>query len=278
MFRDRKLLIATKHHKQDAIAPVLRSSFNLDCYTLEELDTDRLGTFTGEVERKDAPLATAREKCRLAAELSGADLVLASEGSFGPHPELYFIPADDEILVLQDRKNHLEIIARELSTETNFAGTSVSSEAELLSFAERALFPSHALIIRPAASSAEGIIKGITGKEELLRAFHMTVASYGSVHVETDMRAMYNPTRMKVIWKAAQKLAEKMASGCPACGTPGFSVSEAVSGLPCSLCGMPTRSTLKYILRCNKCGCTEERMFPRGKTSEDPMYCDACNP
>lgn len=278
MFRDRKILVATQHRKEDAIGPVLRSSFNLDCYTVVGLDTDSLGTFTGEVERTSDPLATAREKCRMAMERTGANLVVASEGSFGPHPELYFIPADDELLVLQDRTNNIEIIARELSSETNFAGSEISGEYELFRFAERALFPSHALIIRPAPKVNTGIIKGITDREQLLKAFQETMGRYGSCHVETDMRAMFNPTRMKVIEKAARRLAEKMASCCPSCNTPGFSITGAVPGLPCSLCGRPTRSTLCYTYQCGKCGFSKDEMFPRGKTQEDPMYCDACNP
>jgi len=278
MFRDRKILIATKHRKQEAIGPILSSSFNLECYTLPGLDTDLLGTFTGETERKADPLTTAREKCAMAANLAGADLVLASEGSFGPHPELYFIPANEEILVLQDKLNDIEIIAREISTETNFSGGPVHSEEEVLSFAEKALFPSHALIIRPYAKAGEHIIKGITDPEHLLRAFRETMSAHGRAHLETDMRAMFNPTRMKVIGRAAEKLAAKMASCCPRCGTPGFSVTEAVPGLPCSLCHTPTRSALNYIWTCQRCGFSQEEKFPNNKTAEDPMYCDRCNP
>jgi hypothetical protein len=278
MFRDRKILIATKHRKEDAIGPILSSSFNLACYTLPGLDTDALGTFTGEIERKSDPLSTARAKCAMAAERTGADLVLASEGSFGPHPELYFIPANDEILVLQDKLNDIEIIARELSTETNFSGGPVQSEEELLSFAEKARFPSHALIIRPDAKAAEHIIKGITDHETLIRAFRETMLAHGRAHIETDMRAMFNPTRMKVIGRAAEKLAAKMASCCPRCSTPGFSITGALPGLPCSLCGTATRSPLAYIRKCEKCGVTEEEKFPNSKTTEDPGYCDQCNP
>lgn len=278
MFRDRKLLVATQHGKEDAIGPVLRSSFNLDCYTVKDLNTDSLGTFTGEIERTTDALAAAREKCRMAMDRTGADLVVASEGSFGPHPGIYFIPGDDEILVLRDRANNIEIIAREISSETNFAGREVSGEDELIRFAEQALFPSHALIIRPTPTSSSGIIKGITDREQLLEAFKETLARHGSCHVETDMRAMFNPTRMKVIEKAARRLAEKMASCCPSCYTPGFSITAAVPGLPCSLCGTPTRSTLRYTYRCEKCGYSKDELFPKGKTTEDPMYCDLCNP
>ena len=68
------------------------------------LDTDQLGTFTGEVERKSDPITTARNKCVVAMELSNCDLAIASEGSFGPHPSISFIPADDEFLLFIDKK------------------------------------------------------------------------------------------------------------------------------------------------------------------------------
>lgn len=92
------------------------------------------------------------------------------------------------------------------------------------------------------------------------------------------MRAMYNPTRMKVIEKTTNKLVDKINSFCPQCNTPGFGISDAKQGLPCSLCGCPTRSTLSHIHTCNKCSFTREEMYPHKKLNEEPTYCDYCNP
>ncbi|WP_229359370.1 hypothetical protein [Flectobacillus major] len=55
MFQGRRLLIATKHQKQKVIAPILEKELGVVCVVLPELDTDKLGTFTGEVNRKDNP-------------------------------------------------------------------------------------------------------------------------------------------------------------------------------------------------------------------------------
>lgn len=101
---------------------------------------------------------------------------------------------------------------------------------------------------------------------------------YGTVYVETDMRALHNPTRMEVIQKAVQKLITKIKTHCPKCHNPGFSTAEAQSGLKCENCGLPTRSTLLHILKCQSCGFSEEKMYPHGRIAEDPMYCDICNP
>ncbi|WP_425290025.1 DUF6671 family protein, partial [Shewanella algae] len=62
------------------------------------------------------------------------------------------------------------------------------------------------------------------------------------------------------------------------CGTPGFSVTDSIIGLPCDYCGSPTRSPKAFVYTCSHCNYTEELLFPNGKETEDPMYCDRCNP
>ena len=47
MFKGRKLLIATKHHKEMIIAPILEKELAVTCYTSDVFDTDSLGTFSG---------------------------------------------------------------------------------------------------------------------------------------------------------------------------------------------------------------------------------------
>ncbi len=59
MFNNRKLVIATKHEKQIVIAPLLEKELGVRCVVAKNFDTDVLGTFTGEVERKDDPITTA---------------------------------------------------------------------------------------------------------------------------------------------------------------------------------------------------------------------------
>jgi len=278
MFEGRTLVIATKHEKEKVIAPVLEKELGVKCVVAENFDTDILGTFTGEIEREHDPITTARNKCLMAMELNNCDLAVASEGSFGPHPTIFFVHADDEILLFVDKKNDLEIISRELSTDTNFNGQEIKTEEQLKDFAERAKFPGHGLIIRKAKEDFTEIIKGITNWEKLKAIFHRFIEKYGTAFIETDMRAMYNPTRMKVIEKATKKLTDKINSRCPQCNTPGFGITDRKAGLPCSLCGFKTRSTLSYLYTCQKCAYTKEEMYPNNKTTEDPMYCNMCNP
>lgn len=278
MFQNRKLIIATKHHKEKVIAPILQKALGVSCFVDEKFDTDVLGTFTGEIERELDPISTAREKCLRAMQLNNCDLGVASEGSFGPHPSLFFVNADDEFVIFIDKKNNLEIIARELSTTTNFNGQDIQSEQELLEFATSVNFPSHGLILRKSKESNQDIIKGITELNYLKESFHRLFDTHKSVYVETDMRAMYNPTRMQIIELATQKLAAKINSLCPQCNHPGFGITDAKKGLKCSLCGSATNSILSYIYVCEHCNYIKEEMYPHKKTTEDPMYCDLCNP
>ena len=278
MFQNRKLVIATKHKKEKIIAPLFEEAFGVKCFTLENFDTDLLGTFTGEIEREDDPITTMRNKCLQAMELSNCDLGIASEGSFGPHPTIFFVHAADEFIIFIDKKNSLEIIERELSLKTNFNGSEIKTEQELTEFANKAKFPSHALIMRKAKDDTAEIIKGINNWQTLTETFQLFINKYGSAYAETDMRALYNPTRMEVIEIAAKKLIKKINSFCPDCDTPGFEIKDAIKGLPCSLCGLPTRSTLSHIYECKKCGFRKEVKFPFNITQEDPTYCDFCNP
>ncbi|MEW5844152.1 MAG: DUF6671 family protein [Bacteroidota bacterium] len=277
-FQNRQMLIATKHEKEKVIAPLLEKELGVKCFVPENFNTDVLGTFTGEVERKDDPITTVRNKCLMAMEKENCDLAIASEGSFGPHPFIFLAYADDEILLFIDKKNNLEIVARELSTETNFNGSEIKSEKQLKDFAKQTMFPSHSLVLTNEKGSHKKIIKGISDWETLTNTYKEIVQTFGSAYAETDMRAMHNPTRMKVIEKATENLVTKIFSQCPQCGTPGFDITEVKRGLLCSLCGSKTRSTLSYIYTCQKCSFTKEEMYPNNKTTEEPTYCDVCNP
>jgi hypothetical protein len=260
------------------IAPLLEQALDVICFIQKGFDTDILGTFTGEIERKLDPIAAARQKCLLAMEASNCDLGIASEGSFGPHPSLFFASADDEFLIFIDAKNHLEIIVREVSTETNFNGSEIKNEQELLEFANTIKFPSHGLILRPSKTANLQIIKGITTLKDLKKAFRLMLEKFNTVYAETDMRAMFNPSRMAVIESATKKLVTKIKAQCPQCSAPGFGVTNAKKGLACSLCGTATSSTLSFTYSCQKCDFKKEEMYPHKKTTEEPMYCDFCNP
>ena len=269
-FEGRQLLIASMHQKEQVLQPLLESSLKVTVSVAHGLNTDLLGTFSGEVARIADPLTTTRKKCELALELTGCDLALASEGSFGAHPSAFFLPANEEWLLFLDRKHQLEIHARHLSLETNFSGQEFHTLEELEAFASKVGFPSHGLLLRRRKVNPEGILKGITDPDQLRNAAKDLLETQGSGYVETDMRAMFNPSRMQVIGETAQLLIQKLNSCCPSCQLPGFAVTAAEPGLPCSLCGTPSSAALAHLLLCSHCQHQEKVEFPHGKKQRIP--------
>lgn len=278
MFSGRKLLIVTQHGKERVIAPTMESQLGVICTHAKNFDTDQFGTFTGETERTLDPLSAAREKCIGGMTLNCCDLAVASEGSFFPHPNIPFVPLHEEVLIFIDTRNNLEISIKQHSIETNFGSTVATREEDLIDFAHQSKFPAHKLMLRKTKDDFDEIFKGIGDWQTLLTTFSKLLKKYASVYVETDMRAMNNPTRMSVIQSATRKLVDKINSLCPSCNTPGFGVMHIQSGLPCELCGAPTKSILSEIHQCKACSFQFEKLYPNQKTTEDPMYCDFCNP
>lgn len=277
-FEGRKLIIGTKHGKEKVIAPILEKELNVLCFVDSNFDSDVFGTFTGEIERIDDPITVLKAKCLAAMHYNNCDLGVATEGSFGAHPSYFFVPANDELMILIDTKNELEIIVRNLTTETNFAGQEINNLEELNAFAKKVDFPSHGLIMKKSADDLSITRKGITTHNELNASFKFFIKEFEKAYIETDMRAMYNPTRMKVIEQLTHKLVQKVKQKCPKCENPGFDVVELVAGLPCAYCHMPTNSTLIHRYKCLKCEHIEDLKFPNEKETEDPGYCNFCNP
>ena len=275
MFANRQLYIATKHNKELVIAPIMEKGLSVKCTACDGLDTDVLGTFSGEVERVYSPLDTVRKKCELAISKTKCDLVIASEGSFTSHPLIGFVPVDEEILFFYDVKNEIEIITKVISTKTNYRQGKFLDYKNLAEFAVGIKFPSHAIILKDNKNSRT--IKGINDWKKLKNSFH-ELLNNGPVTAETDMRAMFNPSRMDVIKCCTQKLLSSILSRCPNCNFPGFMETDSVSGLPCQACGLPTSSIIKNIFKCKKCDFISEKFYPNKKVMEDPMYCDYCNP
>lgn len=273
-FKNRPLVIATMHHKEKVIAPILEQQLQVRCFLPDGFNTDVYGTFSGEIERTNSPLNTAREKCLAAMKLTNCDLGIASEGSFGPHPTYFFIPANEEIILLIDEKNKWEISARIIRTNTNYASEEIKSEHELRRFLNQVHFPSHGIIMK----SESEVYKGLHNELEVSTLFRQMHVRSGKVHVETDMRAMHNPTRMESIQLACEDLILKINSLCPSCKTPGFAVSRVESGLACSQCGMPSNQVKSKIYTCISCGLEKEEAVKQALEKADPMYCNYCNP
>lgn len=278
IFDNRRVVFLTKHGKENVIKPILEENTGCRLIVESRFDTDRLGTFSREIKRPKSQLETARLKIRIGMKLLNTDIGIASEGSFGSHP-MAPIPWNVELVLLYDRKEDMEIYGMYESADTNLNHSTVKSYEEALIFAEAAGFPEHYLILRPDNENSNVIMKDINSYKKLKEAFTFceSHSASGNVFIETDMRAFANPTRMKNIEKATQNLISKLLSFCPECGAPGFIVKEAVQGLPCELCGLPSNMTLKFIFSCYRCKHEKEQLYPRGEFAP-AQYCNFCNP
>ncbi|WP_422486598.1 DUF6671 family protein [Gudongella sp. DL1XJH-153] len=282
IFNGREGLLATMHRKEEAMAPILEEELKIDIIIPSGFNSDKFGTFTGEISRMGDQLESARYKANAAMDLYNKTLVFSSEGSFGSHPSIPFVPINREIVLLIDRDNNLEISGASTTTDTNYGHMVASSFQEAYDFAISSGFPEHGMVVKAERSFRRSplIIKGITSKDELKKAADLAIrkSRKGKFTIEPDMRALYNPTRMKNIEAATRDLVKNIRNLCPECSFPGFQVTKMKEGLPCDWCGLPTDSILSHQYSCNKCGYTEDKLYPDGVEKADSANCHRCNP
>lgn len=275
LFAGRTVTIATMHGKERVLAPLLEKELHVRCKVVEGLNTDAFGSFSGEIQRKGTPIEALRAKTRKAIELVKGSLVVASEGSFGPHPSYFFIPGNEEMVMLTDTVHKLEIVGRHLTEKTNYQKREIKSLPEFESFAKQIGAPEHGIILK-TIHGPQKVWKDFTSFEDTSNMVEHLLKKERVLMAETDMRAMNNPTRMKAIEQATLDLVKNIKLCCPKCKAPGFSIQGVQRGLPCEHCGMPTKSVKAHVHSCQKCGFTETRSNQR--TYENPQYCDYCNP
>lgn len=279
-FQGRRAALGTRHGKEQVIAPLAQRELGIGVVVPPDFDSDRFGTFTREIARTDSQLDTARKKAFAAMDITGLDLGLASEGTFGGHPQVPFLPGNVEVVLLVDRLNGLEIRGVHIATDVRFVHDWVTNVEEAFAFASRAGFPEHGLVVRPGPDEPNGLIKGIVEHDQLQKAVEVTLASSldGRIYVESDLRAHMNPFRMMAIREATLDLIANAQRACPSCGAPGFRIVEDRPGLPCRWCTTPTDGTLALVFACQLCGHQHEKLYPDGRTEAEPGECSFCNP
>jgi len=278
-FKGRIAALATMHGKEKVIAPLL-NGVGVTIVVPEGLNTDAFGTFTRDIDRVGNQLEAARTKAHAALALSGLDLAIASEGSFGADPQIPFIQSNLELVLLVDTKNNLEIRGHYRSTETNMNGSHVSTFEEARDLAEKWDFPNHGVIVRKSENGKRHIYKNILTHTDLEQRVVKLLKRLFTrkVYIETDMRAHRNPTRMQNIAKATEDLIKNMKSLCPECHTPGFVIVDVKREIPCNLCGRPTDRPNILIYKCFKCAYLEESPMVNAPVSVDAGQCKYCNP
>lgn len=268
--------LASRHRKQEVIAPVFRAVTGIEIEVCD-IDTDAFGTFAGEVPRLDTPRETAIAKARAGMEASGLRLGVASEGTIGPDPLIPLATSDLEIIAFLDADTGLVITEWEISHDIVAVRQTIRPNDDVTELKLRADFPRHGLIVRSHEGPDALIVKGITQETALIAAIAECAAVNGTVVVESDLRAQFSPSRMAVIAACAARLAERIATPCPECSSPGWGRIEPARGLGCSACGQEVASAVRAD-RLGCPACPAQREIPRSQTDVDPRWCPRCNP
>lgn len=276
VYQGQAILMASKHQKEQVIAPFVEQILQARL-VIANVDTDQFGTFTGEVARPQPPLETCILKAKACAIETQHALAIASEGSFGPHPQIPFLPYAHEIMVFVDLQRAL-VIKESLSTqETNFASIDIIRSSNLSSFLKQVGFPTHKLCLQ-TKQDLKVIAKGIDSHQSLEKMLMRGFKLDNELRLTTDMRAMMNPTRMRNIGILAEKLTKRIKTLCPSCQTPGYGKTGAEGHLPCANCMLPSQVYALDIFSCANCHFIEKTPRLDGQVSIDPQFCNYCNP
>lgn len=274
----KRIALTTKHDKLRLIKPAFDEYVGCELFEVN-LDTDQLGTFSGEIERHTPPRETAIQKARLGMKETGLLLGIASEGSIGPDPVVPFIHSNIEHLVLVDDENGIVISEIYRSFEITAATITASPDQDLTSFLEKADFPNHSLIVRPNTQIKSNCIKGITDYERLMEAIEISsqLSPKCFVVIESDLRAMHSPSRQRNIEEVANLLAKRVSQICPNCQIPGWGRVGYEKGLNCSECELENPDAIHQ----DKLGCVKCDHVELGNVIAsvlDPAQCQFCNP
>ncbi len=272
-----RVALGTKHGKAAAVAPPL-GRIGVAVSVPEGLDTDMFGTFTGEVARVGSMLDAARAKAQAACELTGLDIGIGSEGSYGPNPHIPLLPMGRELLLFWDRTTGREIVEQVIDDQPRFVCRHVASCDGLEELLAQLDFPRTGIVV----SAARGgfLAKGLKTAPEVFDAVTSAVAQSEDQRalVQTDMRAIHNPRRMLTIARAAEGLAERLIRNCPCCGGYGWGLVNVERGLPCSSCGTPTGLVRHEVYGCSHCRHSVPMARRDGVVHAEAANCPVCNP
>lgn len=271
-------VLATMHGKETTISPIIKASLGISLSVPDKFNTDHFGTFTRDIARAGDQLSAARSKALAALALTGYDLAIASEGSFGVHPLVPYCAANLELVLLIDSSNDCEVVGHYRSSEHLARSEVVSTVSGAVAKALAWGFPTQGVIIRRSPHSQSDIYKDIDTITEFENIASALLSRWSTTQIciETDMRAHRCPSRRELIRKATDDLVKNCRSVCPECGLPGFVVTRVERGLPCRCCGQPTDMIRIHISRCR--GCMAELITNTPEEFADPGECAHCNP
>jgi len=266
------------HGKERALAPAFRRVLGAEI-VVAALDTDTLGTFSGEVPRPDALVETALLKADMLFEvMPELDCALASEGSYGPIERVPLAPGGVELLAFVDRKRGIRHVETSTTHRTSWRlqRFAAGDPARMAALKEMG-FPEFGVFV-VCSSDMSRPIKGLATVEAVIEAMDREARRSDDelAVLYSDMRAHRNPLRMKVLRAAGWKLARRLATLCPECCAPGWGWIDSRRGLPCEACGQPTHLIDFEIDGCTVCGHAASRPRKDGRRAASRLSCRAC--
>jgi hypothetical protein len=277
-YAHQRIGLATIHAKERAIAPPFLRLLEANVVVAPKVDTDVLGTFSGEIPRTDELTFTAVIKAEMAFTTMDIDCAIASEGSYGPIDRVPLNAGGVEIMAFVDRKRGVKIVETLVTHRTNWRMWRFKAGDPLVPVAAKAMgFPAYGVFVMKNSDYSEPV-KGLETIDEIIAAVDREArrSDDGLALMIADMRAHRNPTRMKVLRALGWKLAKRLERVCPKCGAPGFGHIDSRRGLPCGACGQPTHYVHFEIDGCNACGHSVARPRKDGLTAAPKLACQPC--
>ncbi|WP_155855329.1 DUF6671 family protein, partial [Actinotalea ferrariae] len=184
--------LGTRHRKEEQLGPPFARILRARVRTPPGLDTDQFGAFTGEVPRTVAPLAAARGKARLAMQVTGLPLGLASEASYGPLAAVG-VPGHEELLIFLDDELGIEVV--EVTRSLSMPGAALrarTADDAVDRYLAGLGWPDQAVVVVPAQGDrGAAVAKGITDRDRLAAAVGAAarVSADGHALLQPDLRA-----------------------------------------------------------------------------------------
>jgi hypothetical protein len=269
------------HAKELAVAPPFRRVLGAEIVVAPELDTDALGTFSGEVPRPDALVETCAIKAELAFRSVDADCAIANEGSYGPIDRVPLVPSGIEIMAFIDRKRGVKVTEILPTHRTNWRLLRFKAGDPNIPKAVKAIgFPRYGVFVLCSSDMDHPIKAGLDSLDDVVSAMDQEAnrSEDGMAVLIADMRAHRNPTRMRVLRALSWRLAKRLECLCPRCRAPGFGSIGNRRGLPCEVCGEPTHWVDFEIDGCSVCGHAESRPRRDGRKTAAKLSCASCSP
>ncbi len=269
--------MGTMHGKERQVAPAFAEELGARVIAPAGIDTDRFGTFTGDVARTLTPMTAATAKARLAMCAAGARYGLASEATYDSW--LGMVAMHSEILVFIDDERDIRVVEGRNAPGAPGAPRLIDGAEQAVEEARRFGFPAQGAAVKAVVGERMRLFgRGITDTSELVAAVDAAVAAAdaGRAWLEPDLRAHHNPSRREVIASLAGRLARRLATPCPGCGCPGYGRVDVREGLPCQSCGCPTSLIAADIHGCP--ACEYRSTVARTGALAEPRFCPECNP